>query len=117
MVENSLKKIADTKGLSSATRHLFICIGPKCCSNEVGLEVWTHVKDRTKELNLTTNSVMRSKVGCLRVCAKGPVAVIYPEGIWYHSVDKKFADKLIEEFLVKGNEVEENQFLRNDLKG
>ena len=112
----SLNKIAVKKKLDQSSNHLLLCVGPKCCSEEKGMQVWKHLKKRTKVLQEQDIFVMRSKVGCLRVCAQGPVAVLYPEGKWYHSVDEDFADFLIEECFVKGNAVEQNLFLTNDLK-
>lgn len=111
-----LNKIATKKRLDKPSKHLLLCVGPKCCSEEKGMQVWKHLKKRTKSLQEQGIFVMRSKVGCLRVCAQGPLALLYPEGTWYHSVDENFADLLIEECFVKGNTVEQNVFFSNDLK-
>lgn len=110
-----LRKIAQKKGLPDAKKHLMLCIGPKCCSEAEGALVWKHLKKQTKELADQGVHVMRTKVGCLRVCAKGPVLVVYPEGRWYHSADSKFVDKLLTGIAKDGQLIAENQFLENAL--
>jgi hypothetical protein len=70
-------------------RHIFLCADSgkdECCPKEASDEAWSFLKKRLGELKLGgTRGVLRSKVGCLRVCVAGPIAVVYPEGIWYHS--------------------------------
>jgi len=64
-------------------RHLLFCAGPTCCDAPQGQALWDYTKRRLKELGLMDAGVYRSKVGCLRVCQNGPLAVVYPEGTWY----------------------------------
>jgi len=33
--------------------------------------------------------------GCLKLCANGPVMVLYPQGDWYGNVDEKKIDGLL----------------------
>ena len=88
---DELQAAVDELGINKIKRHIFLCADqrkPKCCSQKTSLESWEYLKTRLKELKLSKGenpSVLRSKVDCLHVCVKGPIAVVYPEGVWYHS--------------------------------
>ncbi len=100
-------------------RHVFLCIGESCCSAAVGQEAWEKLKAELKERNLSLSTgpaaCYRTKVQCLRVCAGGPILVVYPEGTWYMGMTADRIPRLVQEHLVEGKPIEEWIFARNPL--
>ena len=71
------------------------------------MRVREYAKDKVKALGLAGPGKVRvNQAGCLDRCAQGPVAVVYPEGVWYTYVDEQDVDEIIEEHLVNGRPVE-----------
>lgn len=113
--DRSLRAVVDKLQIGSIARHIFICTGPKCCSESEGVASWEHLKQRLKDSGLTPGPVFRTKVGCLRICQKGPIALVYPEGTWYKDVNKANLDRIIDDHLSKGQVVESLCFARRAL--
>ena len=93
-------------------RHIFFCLNQRegsedCCARHQAQAAFDHCKSQIKALGLAGPGKVRvNKAGCLDRCAAGPVAVVYPEAVWYSFVDKQDIDEIVESHLKNGKVVE-----------
>jgi (2Fe-2S) ferredoxin len=93
-------------------RHIFFCLneranGEACCAQHGAQEAFERCKALVKAAGLAGPGKVRvNKAGCLDRCAAGPVAVVYPEGVWYSYVDAADIDEIVESHLKNGRVVE-----------
>lgn len=93
-------------------RHIFFCLnqrdnGEACCAQHDAQAAFERCKSRAKAAGLLGAGKVRvNKAGCLDRCAGGPVAVVYPEAVWYTYVDAHDIDEIVDAHLSRGQIVE-----------
>ena len=98
--------------MSYYRQHIFFCLnqrnnGESCCAGQGAQAAFDHCKQQVKAQGLSGPGGVRvNKAGCLDRCAGGPVAVVYPQAVWYTFVDNADVDEIVESHLKNGRVVE-----------
>lgn len=112
------RKRLSQSGLAGARRHVFLCADTSeegCATAKVMKRSWKHLEDAIEKAGLDDGRAACTRSRCFGVCEGGPIAVVYPEGVWYGGCEPEVLDRIVREHLAGGRVVEEFVLHRPDV--
>ena len=88
-------------------KHLFVCTRGEWCPSIDGDGIGVHaaLKEAVRQAGLA-DRVRVNHAGCFSQCGNGPMAVVYPDGVWYASLTPGDAAEIVNSHLLGGEPVE-----------
>ena len=63
------------------------------CNKKDAVSLLQYLEEEVLDRNL---DAMVSSTGCLKLCEKGPVMVVYPQQYWYGEIDEEKIDEILD---------------------
>lgn len=86
-------------------RQFFVCTYGAWCRLDGSDEIRAKLKSLVKEAGLA-NDVRVTKSGCFGQCGHGPMAVMWPDNVWYGGIRQEDVAELFETQIRRGEPLE-----------